>query len=144
MTCVNINNKKLKNKNYIKKTNLFLFIFINNFSILELIIFNRWVQNNNFKYLTTSKIIIENLFINSIYVNFKALKDQTFILISLQNCLSIFRTDLKLLPLKLLAFKLNKKFYNKIQLKNIYSFYYRSCKILVFKFIIANLKIQSK
>lgn len=144
MACVNINNKKLKNKNYIKKNNLFLFVFINYYSIIELIIFNQWLQNNSFKYLTTSKIIIENFFINSIYFNFKALKDQTFILISFQNCLSIFRTDLKLLPLKLLAFKLNKNFYNKIQLKNIYSFYYKSCKILVFKFIIANLKIQSK
>lgn len=84
------------------------------------------------------------MFINSIYVNLKALKDQTCILISFQNCLSIFKTDLKLLPLELLAFKLNKKFYNKIQLKNNYSFYYKSCKILLFKFLILNLKIQSK
>lgn len=144
MTYVHINNKKLKNKNYIKKNNLFLFIFVNYYNIMELIIFNQWLQNNNFKCLITSKSTIETLFINSIYVNLKALKDQTCILISFQNCLSIFKTDLKLLPLELLAFKLNKKFYNKIQLKNNYSFYYKSCKILLFKFLILNLKIQSK
>lgn len=139
-----LNNKKLKNKNYIKKNNLFLFIFINYYNIIDLIIFNRWLQNKNFKYLTTSKIFFKKLFFNSIYVNFKALNDQAFILISFQNCLSIYIKELKFLPLKLLAFKLNKNFYNKIKLKNIYTFYYKSCKILLFKFIIANLKIQSK
>ena len=139
-----LNNKKLKNKNYIKKNNLFLFIFINYYNIIDLIIFNRWLQNKNFKYLTTSKIFFKKLFFNSIYVNFKALNDQAFILISFQNCLSIYIKELKFLPLKLLSFKLNKNFYNKIKLKNIYTFYYKSCKILLFKFIIANLKIQSK
>lgn len=139
---ININNKKLKNKNYIKKNNLFLFIFNNYYNNKELIIFNQWLKI--FKFLTTSKIIIQKLFLNSIYINFKALRYQTFILISFQSCLSIFRMDLKLLPLKLLAFKLNKKIYNKLQLKHIYSFYYRSNKVLLFKFIIANLKTQSK
>lgn len=93
MMYININNKKLKNKNYIKKNNLFLFIFNNYYNNKELIIFNQWLKI--FKFLTTSKIIIEKLFLNSIYINFKALKYQTFILISFQNCLSIFRMDLK-------------------------------------------------
>jgi hypothetical protein len=139
-----LNNKKLKARNYIKKNNLLLFIFICYRDVNKLKVLGQRLKSKNFTLLSSSKIVVEKAFNNSIYVNFKALTDQTFILISFQLYLVLFKTDLEPLLLQLIAFKLNKNIYNKKQLKNMYSFCYRNNKLLLFKFITANLKVKSK
>ena len=139
-----LNYKKLKVKNYIQKNNLLLFIFTCHRDVNQLKMFNRRFKNQTFTLLSSSKTVVEKAFDNSIYIHFKALNDQTFILIGFKSYLILFKTDLELLPLQLMAFKLNKNIYNKQQLKNIYSFYYRNNKLLLFKFLTANLKVKSK
>lgn len=105
---------------------------------------SRQLKNKNLTLLSSSKTVAEKAFNDSIYVNFKALKDQTFILISFKFYLIIFKADLELLPLQLIAFKLNKNIYNKKRLTNIYSFCYINSKLLLFKFITASRIVGSK
>ena len=60
--------------------------------------------------------------------------------VSKQNVNTCFEA----LLFKMLAVKLNHKFYRTFQLKTSYSFQYRDSKILVFQFRIADLKKSSK
>jgi hypothetical protein len=53
-------------------------------------------------------------------------------------------TSLEALLFKMLAIKLNHKFYRTLQLKTSYSFQYKDSKILVFQFRISDLKKHSK
>ena len=53
-------------------------------------------------------------------------------------------TRFEALLFKMLAIKLNHKFYRTLQLKTSYSFQYTDSKILVFQFRIADLKKHSK
>jgi hypothetical protein len=105
---------------------------------------SRQLKNKNFTLLSSSKTVVEKAFNDSIYANFKALKDQTFILVSFKLDLILLKSDLELLPLQLIAFKLNRSIYNKKQLRNIYSFSYKNNKLLLFKFITANRVVGSK
>ena len=139
-----LNNKKMKAKTWIKKNNLLFFIFICYRDISKLTMLSQRLKNKNFTLLSGSKTLVEKTFESSIYFNFKALKDQTFILRGFMFYLVLLRTDLELLQPQLLAFKLNRNIYNKRQLKNICSFCYKHNKLLLFKFISANLKVWSK
>jgi hypothetical protein len=106
--------------------------------------FSRRLKNKNFTLLSSSRTVVEKAFDDSIYNNFKALKDQTFLLVSFKLYLMLFKSDLELLPLQLIAFKLNRNIYNKKQLGNVYSFCYVNNKLLLFKFIAASRIIGSK
>lgn len=139
-----LENKKMETKDCIKKNNLLLFIFICYYDISKLALLNQRLRSKNFTVLFSSKTLVEKTFNNSIYVNFKALKDQTFILTGFKLYSVLFKTDFELLPPQLIAFKLNRHVYNKKQLENIYSFHYKNNKLLLFKFIIANLKVRSE
>lgn len=139
-----LENKKMETKSYIKKNNLLLFIFICYYDTSKLAILNQRLKSKNFTLLFSSKTVVEKTFTNSIYVNFKALKDQTFILTGFKFHSVLFKTDLELLPSQLIAFKLNRRVHSKKQLENIHSFYYKNNKLLLFKFITANLKVRSE
>jgi hypothetical protein len=56
----------------------------------------------------------------------------------------VVATSFEALLFKMLAIKLNYKFYRQAQLKNNYSFQYKDNKILVFQFRVTELKKNSK
>jgi hypothetical protein len=70
----------------------------------------------------------------------------TFAMDSQTNCVSkqLIATFFEAFLFKMLAVKLNNTFYQVIQIKNNYSFYYKDNKILIFHYRIADLKKKSK
>ena len=139
--------KITKTKAYLKKNSLF-FLFdgvyrdSNNWVLVEQslkgICFNYWKICNR-----TAKKMLENSICRAIKPTIKGI---TFLMnpqnkwVSKQNVNTCFEA----LLFKMLAVKLNHKFYRTFQLKTSYSFQYRDSKILVFQFRIADLKKSSK
>jgi ribosomal protein L21 len=56
----------------------------------------------------------------------------------------VLTISLEALLFKMLAIKLNQKFYQTVQVKNNYSLHYKENKILIFQFRITDLKKKSK
>lgn len=137
------NYKTIKIKNLIKENKL-IFLFYNDINSVDWIIFKPQLKFKNINFFSNSKKIINKLLHNSIYVSFKALNSQAFISGYIKKYFLVFKNDLKLMPLKILAIKLNKQFYYSIQIKTNFSFHYVINKLCLFKFMIVNLKTKSK
>ena len=141
------NHKITKTRIYLKKNSLF-FLFdgvhrnSNNWVLaeqnLKSIYFNYCKMCNR-----TSKKTLENSICRAI----KPIVNGITFLMNPQNkwvSKQIVTTCFEALLFKMLAIKLNHKFYRTIQLKTSYSFQYKDSKILVFQFRIADLKKSSK
>jgi hypothetical protein len=137
------NNKSKKIKNYIKKISIF-FIFLKNLSNNDYL--KDFKKNLKiFELKTTSSLknnIIKNLFKNSIYSKYKILNSHNLVIVFFKSL--FFRVIINLLPLKLVAIKLNNRIYHKNQLNNNYSLNYICNKFLLFQSNIIYLKKNSK
>ena len=141
------NHKITKTKIYLKKNKLF-FLFdgvhrnSNNWVLVEQnlksIYFNYWKICNR-----TAKKTLENSICRAIK---SVVNGITFVLNPQKKWVSkqVVTTCFEALLFKMLAIKLNHKFYRTIQLKTSYSFQYRDSKILIFQFRTADLKKNSK
>lgn len=141
------NHKITKTKMYLKKNSLFVFFDgvyrnSNNWVLVEQklrsIRFNYWKMRNR-----TAKKMLENSICRAI----KPIVNGITFLINPQNkwvSKQHVNTFFDALLFKMLAIKLNHKFYRTLQLKTSYSFRYKDSKILVFQFRIADLKKYSK
>lgn len=89
---------------------------------------------------------IKKILKKATYKNFNALSSQTLILLNSNKHLFIFLLffGFELSILNMLAIKLNNKIYHRNLLKKNNSFYYLVNKLLIFQFVILNLKKKSK
>ena len=142
MKLFNKNYQKIKTKNFIKKSKLSFFLFNSYLNVNQWTLFKQQLKTKNSSFLISSKTRVDIVFCRSIFANFVALSSQILILVSFKSCFLLPKVILP--PLPILAIKLNKHIYHKIQLKNNCSFHYNNNKLLLFKFIISYLKIKSK
>lgn len=141
------NYKIMKTKNYIKKNNLFFFFSGIHRNSNDWILVEQNLKNINFNYYKIFNRTAKKLLNNSIYKTIKpAINSITFVIKPKIKQVSkqILTASFEPLLFNMLAIKLNNKIYQTTQLKSTYSLNYKDNKILVFKFVIANLKQKSK
>ena len=147
MELISKNYKIAKTKNYIKKNNLFFFFSGINRSSNDWILVEQSLKSVNFNYCKIFNRTAKKTLNNSIYKTIKpTINGITFLIKPKTNQLSkkILTTSFEPLLFNMLAIKLNNKIYQTTQLNNNYSLNYEDNKILVFKFLITNLKKKSK
>jgi hypothetical protein len=141
--------KILKTKNFLKKDNLlFFFNSIHRNSNDEIIVeqkIKKFNLNHYKIFNKTSKTTINN----SIYKNSNELINSMTVLIKpISNKIELKKSDLSTcfepLLFNMLAIKLNNKIYSTSQLKNVVTLNYRDIKLLLFQFILTNLKLIFK
>ena len=141
------NYKIIKTKNYIKKNNLFFFFGGVNRNSNDWILLEQSLKHVNFNYYKIFNKTTKKTLNNSIYKTIKpAINGITFIIKpkSKQLLKQILITSFEPLLFNMLAITLNNKMYQTTQLNNNYSLNYKDNKILIFKFVITNLKKKSK
>jgi len=146
MKFLNKNYNNIKTKIYIKKTKLFFFFFTNHQNVNDWIIIKQKLKAMCFNFFGAFQNNIKKILKEAIYRNFNALSSQTLILLNSNKHLFFFLLlfGFKLSILNMLAIKLNNKIYHKNLLKKNKSFYYLANKLLIFQFVILNLKKKSK
>lgn len=99
-----------------------------------------------FNFFCVFQKTIKKIVKKAIYKNFDALSRQTLILLNSNKRLFILLLlfNFELSTLNMLAIKLNNKIYHRSLLKKNNSFYYLANKLLIFQFVISNLKKKSK
>lgn len=138
-----------KNKNYIKTNNLLFFLNGTNIKSNDWIKTEQNLKNYNFNYY---KIFNRSVLITlnkSIYCNIKSSIISSLILFATpeQNAKILNKkivNKLELLNFIVLSLSLNNKIYSVITIKKINSFVYYSNKLLLYKFLVINLKKFNK
>lgn len=138
-----------KNKNYIKTNNLLFFLNGTNIKSNDWIKTEQKLKSDNFNYY---KIFNKSILITlnkSIYCNIKSSIIASLVLfVTPKDNNKILNkkvlTKLELLNFIVLSLNLNNKIYSIITLKKINSFVYYSNKLILYKFLIANLKKYNK
>ena len=133
-------------KNYIKNTKLFFFFFTNHQNVNDWVIIKQKLKFMCFNFFGVFQNNIKKILKKATYKNFNALSSQTLILLNSNKHLFIFLLffGFELSILNMLAIKLNNKIYHRNLLKKNNSFYYLVNKLLIFQFVILNLKKKSK
>jgi hypothetical protein len=143
MELISKNYKIGKTKNYIKKNNIFFFFSGINRNSNDWILVEQSLKSVNFNYYKIFNRTAKKTLNNSIYKTIKpTINGITFLIKPKTNRLSkqILTASFEPLLFNMLAIKLNDKIYQTTQLNNNYSLNYEDNKILVFKFLITNLK----
>jgi hypothetical protein len=138
-----------KNKNYIKTNNLLFFLNGTNIKSNDWIKTEQKLKTYNFNYY---KIFNKSILITlnkSIYCNIKSSIVASLILLLTPNSKTKTVTKkimnkLELLNFIVLSLNLNNKIYSIVTIKKINSFTYYSNKLILYKFLIANLNKSDK
>lgn len=135
-----------KTKNIIKHNNMFIFLNGINRNSNDWVIAEQELKKVNFNYCRIFNKTSKKTFNNSIFSNTSSLINSiTFLLKPLVTEQEIYKSILlnkvEALIFALLAIKVNNKIYSKTKLKNLVTLNYKSNKLLLYKFLIANKKI---
>jgi hypothetical protein len=139
------NYKIFKPQKYIEKNSLFLIVTGCDLNSINWVKFKQTLKNLNFNSYKIINRVVLKILIHSIYYESKPLVYGVTLFIKPQ---SVFSTLEKNMFLKLnesnsfniLALKLNNKMYSIINIKKLHSLTYLNNKLMLYKFILANLK----
>jgi hypothetical protein len=136
--------RHFKIKNFIKTNNFFFIYNGNNLNLKNWIIAEQQIKNLNLKYHKIYNKITKKTLEKSIYNNFNTLINGFIILVKPDKKAKLILKTLLAFSniLTLVGFRLNRKIYNPVQLKNLYSLKYKTNITILIKLIKTSLKIS--